>query len=75
MTRKRPSTKLVNFLNRLTAHLDRQKNYILRAYNLAIQEKYKPQGAKHLLLDNITVFKQHLNPLIRADSLRGGLWK
>lgn len=30
----------------------------MKAYNLAIQEKYTPQEAKKLLLDNITVFKK-----------------
>lgn len=75
MTRKLPSTKLVNFFEQINSTFGQAKKLVLEAYNLAIQEKYKPQGAKHLLLDNITVFKQHLNPLIRADSLRGGLWK
>lgn len=75
MTKKLPSTKLVNLFEQINSTFGQSKKLVLEAYNLAIQEKYKPQGAKHLLLDNITVFKQHLNPLIRADSLRGGLCK
>jgi hypothetical protein len=34
------------------------KELVLKAYNLAIQEKYTPQGAKQLLLDNIKAFKK-----------------
>jgi hypothetical protein len=53
-----PSTKLSNLLAEINSTFGRAKELILKAYNLAIQEKYTPQEAKQLLLDNTTVFKK-----------------
>lgn len=58
MTKKLPSTKLVNLFEQINSTFGQAKKLVLEAYNLAIQEKYTPQEAKQLLLDNITVFKK-----------------
>jgi hypothetical protein len=66
-TRKRLITKsrneqvspsLANLFVEINSTFGHAKQLVLKAYNLAIQEKYTPQGAKQLLLDNITVFKK-----------------
>jgi hypothetical protein len=58
MTKKLPSKKLENLFEQINSTFGQAKKLVLEAYNLAIQEKYTPQGAKQLLLDKITVFKK-----------------
>ena len=57
-TSRSPSTKLNMLFTEINSTLGHAKELILKAYNLAIQENYSPQQAKHLLLDNITEFKK-----------------
>ncbi|MGH9950810.1 MAG: hypothetical protein ACRD5J_04225 [Nitrososphaeraceae archaeon] len=56
--RKVLSARLENLFKEINKTFGRAKDLVLEAYNLAIQEKYTPQEAKKLLLDNITVFKK-----------------
>ena len=52
------STNLANLFKEINSTFGHAKALVLDAYNLAIQERYTPQEAKQLLLDNITVFKK-----------------
>jgi hypothetical protein len=52
------SANLANLFKEINSTFGHAKELVLEAYNLAIQEKYTPQEAKELLLDNITVFKK-----------------
>ena len=56
--RKLLSTKLENLFKEINSTFGHAKDLVMEAYNLAIKEKYTPQEAKKLLLDNITVFKK-----------------
>lgn len=52
------SAKLTTLFKEINSTFGHAKDLVLEAYNLAIKEKYTPQEAKKLLLDNITVFKK-----------------
>jgi hypothetical protein len=52
------SPNLANLFKEINSTFGHVKDLVLEAYNLAIQEKYTPQEAKQLLLDNITTFKK-----------------
>lgn len=52
------SANLANLFKEISSTFGHVRELVLEAYNLAIQEKYTPQEAKQLLLDNITVFKK-----------------
>jgi hypothetical protein len=52
------SANLATLFKEINSTFGHAKELVLKAYNLAIQEKYTPQEAKQLLLDNITVFKK-----------------
>jgi hypothetical protein len=52
------SANLATLFQEINSTFGHAKELVLKAYNLAIQEKYTPQEAKQLLLDNITVFKK-----------------
>jgi hypothetical protein len=52
------SANLATLFEEINSTFGHAKELVLKAYNLAIQEKYTPQEAKQLLLDNITVFKK-----------------
>jgi hypothetical protein len=52
------SANLATLFKEINSTFGHAKELVLKAYNLAIQEKYTPQQAKQLLLDNITVFKK-----------------
>jgi hypothetical protein len=53
-----PSTKLNMLFTEINSTFGHARDLVLEAYNLAIKEKYTPQQAKKLLLDNITIFKK-----------------
>jgi hypothetical protein len=55
---KQLSPGLANLFVEINSTFGHAKDLVLKAYDLAIQEKYTPQQAKQLLLDSITVFKK-----------------
>jgi hypothetical protein len=57
-TNKLLPTILANLFVEINSTFGHAKELILKAYNTAIQEKYTPQQALQLLLENITVFKK-----------------
>jgi hypothetical protein len=53
-----PSTKLENLFKQTNSTFGQAKKLVLEAYNLAVQERYTPEEAKQLLLENITICKK-----------------
>lgn len=52
------SANLANLFKEINSTFGHAKELVLEAYNLALQEKFTPQEAKQLLLDNVTIFKK-----------------
>jgi len=57
-TRRELSVKLADLFVQINTTFGHAKELILEAYNLAKQEGYSPAEAKHLIMDNITVFSK-----------------
>ena len=52
------SANLANLFKEINSTFGHAKELVLEAYNLALQEKFTPQEAKQLLVDNVTIFKK-----------------
>ena len=57
-TKRELSVQLADLFVQINTAFGHAKELILKAYNLAKQEGYSPAEAKHLIMDNITVFSK-----------------
>jgi hypothetical protein len=58
-TKRELSVQLADLFVQINTTFGHAKELILKAYNLAKQEGYSPAEAKHLIMDNITVFSEN----------------